>query len=292
MSPADDSSANMAVNMALLSGALRLDEQTGIWRASAAAGSDLSYPADHNTACFRLEDGSFWFTHRNRCIIAVVRRFPPDGFILDIGGGNGFVAQGLIDAGFETALLEPGSAGAQNAKQNRRVPTVINATIDEAAIRPGSVPNIGLFDVLEHIDDDRQFVQRLGNIIRPGGFLYLTVPAFNWQWSMADVDAMHYRRYTRRTLTDVLGGSFEVLYSTYLFQRLVPFSMLLRALPYRMGLARPERQAELYRRDHAVERRTLAGVLSRMLDHEVTAIAAGKSLGIGSSLLAVARRQQ
>jgi SAM-dependent methyltransferase len=292
MSPADDSGVNMAVNMALLSGALHLDEQTGIWRANAAAAADLSYPADHNAACFRLEDGSFWFTHRNRCIIAAVRRFPPDGFILDIGGGNGFVAQGLIDAGYETALLEPGSAGAQNAKQSRRVPTVINATIDEAAIRPGSVPNIGLFDVLEHIGDDRPFVRRLHDILRPGGFLYLTVPAFDWLWSTADVDAMHYRRYTRRTITDVLSGGFEVLYLTYLFQRLVPLSMLMRALPYRIGLARPGRAAELYKREHAVQRRRLAGVLSWMLDHEVAAIAAGRSLVVGSSLLVVARREQ
>lgn len=291
MSPADESGVNIAVNMELLSGALHLDEQTGIWRANVAAAADLSYPADHNAACFQIEDGSFWFTHRNRCIIAAVRRFPPDGFILDIGGGNGFVAQGLIAAGFETALLEPGSAGAHNAKQRRRVPTVINATIDEARIRPGSVPNIGLFDVLEHIDDDRLFVRRLYDIIRPGGFLYLTVPAFDWLWSMSDVDAMHYRRYTRRTLTDVLTGAFEVLYSTYVFQRLVPISMLLRALPYRLGLARPGR-AELYEREHAVERRRLAGVLNWMLDHEVTAIAAGKSLVTGSSLLVVARRHQ
>jgi hypothetical protein len=63
-------------------------------------------------------------------------------------------------------------------------------------------------------------VQRLSDIIRPGGFLYLTVPAFDWLWSNADVDAMHHRRYTRRTLIDVLTGSFEVMYSTYLFQRL------------------------------------------------------------------------
>lgn len=286
MSPADDS----GVNITSLSAALHFDEQTGIWRANAAPAADLSYPADHNAACFRLEDGSFWFTHRNRCIIAAVRRSPPDGFILDIGGGNGFVAQGLIDAGFETALLEPGLAGAHNAKQSRRVPTVINATIDEAAIRPGSVPNIGLFDVLEHIDDDRLFVRRLYDIIRPGGRLYLTVPAFDWLWSMSDVDAMHYRRYTRRTLTDVLTGCFEVLYATYLFQRIVPLSMLLRALPYRIGLARPGRAADLYEREHAVGRRSLAGVLNRMLDHEVTAIAAGKSLFIGSSLLVVARR--
>jgi hypothetical protein len=82
-----------------------------------------------------------------------------------------------------------------------------------------------------------------------------------------------------------------VLYSTYVFQRLVPISMLLRALPYRLGLARPGR-AELYEREHAVERRRLAGVLNWMLDHEVTAIAAGKSLVTGSSLLVVARRHQ
>lgn len=287
MSPADDSD----VNMALLSDALHLDENTGIWRANVAAAGDVSYPADHNAACFHLEDGSFWFTHRNRCIIAAVRRFPPDGFILDIGGGNGFVARGLIDAGFETALLEPGCAGAHNAKQSRRVPTVINATIDEASIRPGSVPNIGLFDVLEHIDDDRLFVRRLYDIIRPGGFLYLTVPAFDWLWSMSDVDAMHFRRYTRRTLTAVLTGGFEVLYSTYLFQRLVPFSMLLRAVPYRLGLARPGR-ADVYKREHAVERKRLAGVLRWMLDHEAAAIAVAKSLVVGSSLLVVARRNQ
>ena len=287
MSPADDSD----VNMALLSDALHLDENTGIWRANVAAAGDVSYPADHNAACVHLEDGSFWFTHRNRCIIAAVRRFPPDGFILDIGGGNGFVARGLIDAGFETALLEPGCAGAHNAKQSRRVPTVINATIDEASIRPGSVPNIGLFDVLEHIDDDRLFVRRLYDIIRPGGFLYLTVPAFDWLWSMSDVDAMHFRRYTRRTLTAVLTGGFEVLYSTYLFQRLVPFSMLLRAVPYRLGLARPGR-ADVYKREHAVERKRLAGVLRWMLDHEAAAIAVAKSLVVGSSLLVVARRHQ
>ena len=67
--------------------------------------------------------------------------------------------------------------------------------------------------------------------------------------------------------------------------------MLVRALPYRIGLAR-RRRADHYEREHAVERRRLAGALGWMLDHEVTAIAAGKSLRIGSSLLVVARRQQ
>ncbi len=273
MSPASDSS----VNVESLSDALRLDADTGIWRTQVAADGHISYPADHNATCFQLEDGSFWFAHRNRCIIAAVRRFPPDGFILDIGGGNGFVAQGLIEAGYETALLEPGSDGAQNARHGRRLPTVINASIGDAAIRAGSVPNAGLFDVLEHIEDDRAFMRQLRDIMRPGGLLYLTVPAFNWLWSVSDVDAMHYRRYTTRSLTDVLAGGFDVLYSTYLFQRLVPLTMVMRALPYRVGLAKPK-PAHEYEREHAVGRQGVAEMFGKMLGHEVAAIAAGKSL--------------
>lgn len=285
MSPASDSS----VNVESFSDALRLDADTGIWRTRRAADAPISYPADHNAACFQLEDGSFWFTHRNRCIIAAVRRFPPDGFILDVGGGNGFVAQGLIEAGYETALLEPGTIGAQNAKTGRRLRTVINATIADAGIRRGSVPSVGLFDVLEHIDDDRAFVGRLRAIMRRGGLLYLTVPAFTWLWSVSDVDALHYRRYTSHTLRGILAGDFDVLYSTYLFQRLLPLTMVMRALPYRLGLAKPK-SAHEYEREHAVGRQGLGDMFGRILGHEVAAIAAGKSLTFGSSLLVVARR--
>jgi len=270
-----------------LSDALHLDPDTGIWRAAAAR--NVSYPDDHNAACFLIEDDSFWFGHRNRCIAAAVRRFPPSGFILDVGGGNGYVARGLMDAGYETVLLEPGADGAQNAKRERLLPTVINATLAEARIRAGTIPNIGLFDVLEHIEDDHSFVGQMFDLVRPGGLLYLTVPAFNWLWSMSDVDAMHYRRYTKRSLGEVLAGRFDVLYSTYLFQRLVPVSFLMRALPYAVGLARPK-PASAYKTDHAAGSKRTADTLNRLLASEVSRIAAGKSLTIGSSLLVVARR--
>jgi SAM-dependent methyltransferase len=275
------------VDVGSLSEALRLDPDSGIWRAE--VGSQISYPADHNAACFLIENDSFWFNHRNRCITAAVRRFPPAGFILDVGGGNGYVARGLIDAGYETVLLEPGADGAVNAKHRRQLPTVIHATLEEARVRAGSIPNVGLFDVLEHIEDDRGFVEQLFNLVRPGGFLYLTVPAFGWLWSMSDVDAMHYRRYTRESLSNVLSGRFDVLYSTYLFQRLVPVSFLVRALPYAVGLAR-SRPSSAYKVDHAAGSKRTADTLNRLLHGEVSTIAAGHSLRLGSSLLIVARR--
>jgi hypothetical protein len=42
---------------------------------------------------------------------AVVRQYPPSGPIIDIGGGNGLVSQGLIQSGFDAIVIEPSPAG-------------------------------------------------------------------------------------------------------------------------------------------------------------------------------------
>src|SRR5437667_10420277 len=99
------------VDVPALSSALTVD-QMGIWRAGSSTDRALSYPEGANAVCFQVEDGSFWFRHRNDCIAAAVARFPPSGAILDVGGGNGYVARRLTDAGLETLVLQPGACGA------------------------------------------------------------------------------------------------------------------------------------------------------------------------------------
>jgi len=63
----------------------------GIWYSTDT--ENISYPSEGNDACFAVEENSFWFKHRNKCITSVVKCFPPEnnGTIFDIGGGNGFV---------------------------------------------------------------------------------------------------------------------------------------------------------------------------------------------------------
>src|SRR5690606_38954022 len=84
-----------------------------------APGASVSYPEAGHGACFDIEDASFWFRHRNEAISAMVRRHPPDGLLLDVGGGNGYVAQRLVRDGWPVALLEPGVQGATNARLQR-----------------------------------------------------------------------------------------------------------------------------------------------------------------------------
>ena len=61
----------------------------GIWFSKKR--SPISYPEDGNLRCLALEDSSFWFKHRNKCIIESMRLFPPEGVVYDVGAGNGYV---------------------------------------------------------------------------------------------------------------------------------------------------------------------------------------------------------
>jgi hypothetical protein len=63
----------------------------GIWFARPRA--SVSCPEHGNAASLQVEDRSFWFRHRNRCIASALRRFAPQGTLLDIGGSNEYVAK-------------------------------------------------------------------------------------------------------------------------------------------------------------------------------------------------------
>jgi SAM-dependent methyltransferase len=206
-------------------------DERGIWRSSRSR--SLSYPSDGNQQCFALEDRSFWFNHRNDCIASLVKRNPPPGPILDVGGGNGFATRRLLDCGFDAALLEPGIVGALNGKQARGIPEVFCSTLEDAGFSDGSLSAIGCFDVIEHIEADNVFIRTTYDLLHEGGMLYGTVPAHEWLWSYSDVHAGHHRRYDRKSLTALLNDRFEVVYFTYFFGALVAPQFVLRALPFK-----------------------------------------------------------
>lgn len=59
---------------------------------------------------------------------------------------------------------------------------------------------VGAFDVLEHIEKDKDALKEWYRVLKPGGKLILTVPAHQWLWSGHDVSLHHFRRYSRKEL--------------------------------------------------------------------------------------------
>lgn len=260
----------------------------GIWYAASAQA--VSYPADGNDLCAAIENRSFWFRHRNACILAAVRAFPPSGTFFDVGGGNGHVALALSHAGYDVALIEPGLAGARNARR-RGIETVMCATLDTAGVLPNSLGAVGLFDVIEHIEGDVTFLRRVHEAMQPGGRLYLTVPAYRALWSADDVHAGHFQRYSLAGICEVLDrAGFTVEFASYFF-RVLPLPIaLMRAAPYRLRVRRAPASAEQLQRDHGTHESLATRLLARLMRNEPNRIGRRSQMRFGSSCLVVARK--
>lgn len=276
------------VDIASISEGLR-QEENGVWYTNAV--QDISYPSDGNNACFSLEDDSFWFRHRNNCIQSVVSSYSPveGGAIFDIGGGNGCVSIALAKSGFDVVLVEPGEDGALNAV-NRGVKNVICATTETAGFISDSLPAIGLFDVVEHIDNDLVFLKSLRTFLQEKGRIYITVPAYPLLWSDVDVGAGHYRRYTMAAIRQVVEeAGYEVEYSTHIFRFLPLPIALFRALPFRLGLSRSGVKRQSADRVHATRDGIVSRTLEWVLNGELATLEKRGRMRFGGSCLLVAK---
>lgn len=191
----------------------------------------ISYPNKGNELCFLLEDDSFWFQHRSRMITEAVKHFYTESIFYDIGGGNGFVTKSLQNQKINALLIEPGKEGIANAKQ-RGVQNIINGNFEDINFKTNVVKTVGLFDVLEHVENENNFLKKISLAMSKDALLFITVPAFKFLWSNGDLQAGHYSRYNLKSLEQLLkDNGFKVLRKSYLFSVLVLPIFLLRTIP-------------------------------------------------------------
>lgn len=225
-----DHSSTLQLNLNEIAPGLKYHE--GIWYAKTQTA--ISYPDSGNSECYVIEDNSFWFRHRNRCLLTLLKKFPPPGQLLDIGGGNGYQAQAFQHHGIAVTLLETGKEGIYHAKE-RGVQELICGTFEQERFLPATLPAVSLFDVVEHVEDDTHFVRQIATSLQVGGRLYITVPAYQWLWSDEDRRAGHWRRYTIKTMRHLLVPlGFQIEFASYIFSLLPLAIFFTRTLPSKL----------------------------------------------------------
>ena len=265
-----------------------LSLKNGIWYSAAV--SEINYPSEGNEVCMQLEDSSFWFRHRNNCLYALISKYSNNKPFFDIGGGNGFVSSNLEKHGLKTVLLEPGLSGCLNA-QKRGLKNIVCAAIEDAGFAQASIPAAGIFDVLEHIEDDKSFLSKLNFYLRPGGELYITVPAYNFLWSGEDEYAGHFRRYTLRNLSSLLYASgFQIIFKTYIFSFLPLPIFLFRSIPSIFKFTRSRHGLEKYKKEHGTKQGAAVKISNKILAWELNRIENNKSVSFGASCLIASRK--
>jgi SAM-dependent methyltransferase len=277
----------MAIDVSQLSKKLTLNDM-GLW-STGSVNLPVSYPKEDHAYFANVEEVSFWFKHRNKIILSVLKAYPPRDWLLEVGAGNGFVASAIKKTGkVEIAVLEPGLVGGENSLKRGLAP-VFNTTLEKAAFFDSSIPNLAMFDVLEHLEKDTAALQEVHRVLKPGGYFYLTVPALAFLWSSEDVRGGHYRRYSKTQLVKLLrGNGFTVRFSSYFFVPLVLPILLLRSLKERLF---PSKNiSEKLSKEHTGSHLSFAmPFLNYLFAREVKRIEKGKTCLWGSSLIVVAQ---
>jgi SAM-dependent methyltransferase len=163
-------------------------------------------PVSMGDAWFDIASTShFWIRRRFEVLQKLVRGVDwPRLKLAEIGSGSGLVQRQFEDQfGAEIDGFDLNERALQNAvsRKSRRFCYNIHARVDRLR---GAYDAIVLFDVIEHIDDDRGFLESALFHLKPGGWLIINVPALMSLFSAYDTAAGHVRRYTAEELMSLV----------------------------------------------------------------------------------------
>jgi SAM-dependent methyltransferase len=226
-----------------------------------------------------IEETHFWFAGRRELLMRLLAPYllQPKR-ILDAGCGTGSMLRELRRRGQDAVGVDSLPEAVGLARSGAPGVPVELGDVTGLPFASGSFDGVLLLDVLEHVDDRRALAEA-SRVLRPGGFLAVSVPACPWLWSRRDELAGHRRRYDRRSLLRRIDDAgFDVRRSTHYQLLLFPLVVLTRVL----GRRKP---AWLEREDHVPSGiRPVLAVVNQL----EARVAARVSLPLGSSIVAVA----
>jgi len=181
-----------------------------------------NYNASHLEILNQVEPSHFWFKCRKEKICQTVEKYAQkNGQILEVGAGTGFIAEELLQRGYDIAVSEIHSNGLQMAKK-RGLPKLYQFDLFTPPFYE-EFDLVCLFDVLEHLKDARLALTHLRSMVKRGGLLILTVPAHRLLWSHEDRLAGHTQRFEKKELETLLrASSLEPLHIRYFFSAIFP----------------------------------------------------------------------
>lgn len=114
----------------------------------------------------------------------LLKMLPAEGHFLDVGSGNGTLACLVAARGLRVTALDKAPSGVAVGIAQAQALGVTGVTFRECDLdSPQRLPVDGLVDVafaseiLEHVTDDRDVLDRLRDCMRPGGWLIATSPS-------------------------------------------------------------------------------------------------------------------
>ena len=190
---------------------------------------------------YRLEDDHWWYVGKRLLVAALLADVfgDPSLRLLDVGCGTGGVLAALKErtriVGVDRSLRALGYS------RRRGVAELACSEAHRLPFGRATFDGILLLDVLEHVVDDTLVLRDVRMLLAPGGFVLVSVPAFQFLWGTHDQTVGHVRRYRARALREALERTgFVVQRLTHTNVVAFPPAVVARAILGRLGLRRRE----------------------------------------------------
>ncbi|HEY2661485.1 MAG TPA: methyltransferase domain-containing protein [Caulobacteraceae bacterium] len=230
-----------------------------------------------------LEGAHWWFVARRTILSRLIGDLPlpPRARLLEAGCGVG----GNIDmlrAFGQVEAMEPDGPSRDYVRQRLDLQPADGRLPDGLPYEARSFDGVFALDVVEHVEDDRAALAALGELVAPGGFLFVTVPAYAWMWSRHDELHHHKRRYTKGQIQALIGATgLSLVRASYFNTLLFPVAAAVRVLKRVMGS-----ESE----DDRMPSPAVNGLLRGLFSLEGHWLAWAR-LPFGLSIVAIARRE-
>jgi SAM-dependent methyltransferase len=231
-----------------------------------------------------VDEHHWWYRGRRAVVRVELDRLPlpSPAVTLDAGCGSGRGMQELARYGSVRGIeLNEEAAG---VARSRGVGEVLIGRVEQLPWPDATFDLIASLDVIEHTPDDRVALRELVRVTKPGGWLLVTVPAYQALWAPHDEANHHYRRYSRR------GLRASATDAGWRLERMTSFNSLLLAPAAAVRIAQRRRLLRSDadgRSDLHVGPEWLNGMLERPLLAEARWLRRGRTLPAGLSLLGV-----
>lgn len=180
---------------------------------------------------FKVESTHWWWMGRRRIIEKLLDTHlkKNKNVILDAGCGTGAEIIYLQKYG-EVHGLDLSKMAVDYCKK-QGIKNVKTGDVSKLPYKDKTYDLICLLDVLEHTSNDKLVLKEMYRVLKPGGMLMMTVPAWPFLYSTHDRDQGHFKRYVKEDLRQLLVKTkFQEIKTSYFNTFLSPPIVAIRMI--------------------------------------------------------------